>query len=122
MHGGWMNVYCISQLHGESVGRMTHHVLQTCTGASRLQHCTLLHALCPTCSLMPALIIMCPPPLQVSAMLPSEQSPTISPLVQPGFVALEVIVPESTARRLLPACKRLGATGIFTYPLQTIIH
>lgn len=51
-------------------------------------------------------------PSQVSKLLPSERSPTISQLVDSGFVAVEVIVDKSQARDLIPTCKRLGATGI----------
>ena len=41
-------------------------------------------------------------------MLPAERSPTVSPLMQEGWVAAEVIVDEQTARRLIPYVKRLG--------------
>ncbi|KAK9814640.1 hypothetical protein WJX72_009113 [[Myrmecia] bisecta] len=59
---------------------------------------------------------------QVTAMLPSEQSPTVSQLLDDAFVAVEVVVDERKARELVPFCKRLGASGIYTYPLDVIIH
>lgn len=64
-----------------------------------------------------ALLMSLPPALlslQVSRALPSEQSPTVSQLVDSHFVALEVVLDERLARELIPFCKRLGATGIFT--------
>ncbi|EFN58990.1 hypothetical protein CHLNCDRAFT_33744 [Chlorella variabilis] len=59
---------------------------------------------------------------EVSKLLPSERSPTISQLVDSGFVAVEVIVDKSQARDLIPTCKRLGATGIVVYNVDVIIH
>ena len=35
---------------------------------------------------------------------------------------LEVILPGSQERRLLPELKRAGATGIIVYPLSKVIH
>ena len=31
---------------------------------------------------------------------------------------VEVVLDERTARDMIPFCKRLGATGVFTYPIQ----
>ncbi|KAL4427928.1 hypothetical protein ABPG75_002017 [Micractinium tetrahymenae] len=59
---------------------------------------------------------------EVSALLPSERSPTVSHLVDSHFLAVEVVLDERHARELIPACKRLGATGIFTYNIDVIIH
>ena len=57
----------------------------------------------------------------VSAILPSEHSPTISPLGDPDWVAVEVIVEERIERELVPQLKRAGATGLITYPLNKVI-
>ncbi len=57
----------------------------------------------------------------VTAILPSEKSPTVSPLADGEWVALEVIVPERIERELVPQLKRAGATGIITYPLNKVI-
>ena len=62
------------------------------------------------------------PPFQLSPFLSSEQSPTISPLMLEGWIAVEVVVEDSQARKLIPAVKRLGGTGVFTYDVQTIVH
>mmetsp|Transcript_31217 Transcript_31217/g.99545 ORF Transcript_31217/g.99545 Transcript_31217/m.99545 type:complete len:175 (+) Transcript_31217:94-618(+) len=55
-------------------------------------------------------------------LLPSEQSPTVSALIDSDFVAVEVVVDESLCRQLVATCKRMGATGIVTYPLNVAVH
>ena len=55
------------------------------------------------------------------AILPSEKSPTVNPLADDQFVALEVILEERAARDLVPKLKKVGASGIFTYPLLKVI-
>lgn len=59
---------------------------------------------------------------KILKVLPSEKSPTISGLADPAFVAVEVIVEDNIERTLVPALKRAGASGIFTYPLNKVIH
>ncbi|MHC4264364.1 MAG: ATP phosphoribosyltransferase [Planctomycetota bacterium] len=54
--------------------------------------------------------------------LPSEKSPTISNLADSDYVAVEVIIETKIERSLVPALKREGASGIFTYPLNKVIH
>ena len=58
----------------------------------------------------------------VVRLLPAEKSPTISPLADSDYVALEIIVEEKVERDLIPQLKRAGASGIFTYPLNKVIH
>ncbi|MBN1943429.1 MAG: ATP phosphoribosyltransferase [Phycisphaerae bacterium] len=53
--------------------------------------------------------------------LPPEKSPTLSPLADEAWVALEIIVEETVERDLIPDLKRAGASGIFTYPLNKVI-
>ena len=60
--------------------------------------------------------------MQVSRLLPAEQSPTISGLLDSDFVALEVVLDERVARDLVPVVRRLGATGVITYNLGLILH
>lgn len=55
-------------------------------------------------------------------LLPSEKSPTISPLADSDYAAVEIIVEERIERELIPQLKRAGASGIFTYPLNKVIH
>lgn len=59
---------------------------------------------------------------QVLALLPSLNTPTVSPLAQEGWVAAEVILSEREARELIPQLKRAGATGLVEYPLNKVIH
>jgi len=58
----------------------------------------------------------------VLALLPAEKSPTVSPLAEPGWVAVEVILDSTQERQLVPELKRAGAGGIIVYPLNKIIH
>ncbi|CAG9463158.1 unnamed protein product [Pedinophyceae sp. YPF-701] len=58
----------------------------------------------------------------VVALLPSELSPTVSPLLSDRHVAVEVVVDEEVARQLVTKCKRLGATGIVTYDVGIMLH
>jgi ATP phosphoribosyltransferase len=57
----------------------------------------------------------------VTRILPAEKSPTVSPLADGLYVAIEVIVPEHIERDLVPQLRRAGATGIITYPLKKVI-
>jgi len=55
-------------------------------------------------------------------VLPAEKSPTISNLADDKYIAIEVIIDSDIERRLVPALKRAGASGIITYPLNKVIH
>lgn len=55
-------------------------------------------------------------------LLPAEKSPTISSLADSDYVAVEIIVEEQVERELIPRLKRAGASGIFTYALNKVIH
>jgi ATP phosphoribosyltransferase len=57
----------------------------------------------------------------ISALLPSERSPTVNNLLEQGWVAIEVILPEVEERVLVPQLKKAGATGIIVYPLNKVI-
>lgn len=58
---------------------------------------------------------------EVVRLLPAEKSPTVNQLAESGFLALEVVLEEKQARNLVPKLRKLGASGIFTYPLQKVI-
>jgi len=58
---------------------------------------------------------------EVARVLPAEKSPTVSQLNIPGWVAVEVILEEKQERELIPMLKRIGATGIISYPLNKVI-
>jgi ATP phosphoribosyltransferase len=55
-------------------------------------------------------------------ILPAEKSPTVSSLADSHYTAVEIIFEESVERELIPQLKRAGASGIFTYPLNKVIH
>jgi ATP phosphoribosyltransferase len=57
----------------------------------------------------------------ILAVLPAEKSPTVNPLADPGWVAVEVIVEERVERELVPRLSRAGATGIISYALSKVI-
>jgi len=57
----------------------------------------------------------------VLAIVPALRKPTLSPLSEDGWYALETIVDESTVRRIIPDLKRAGAEGIIEIPLNKVI-
>lgn len=58
---------------------------------------------------------------EVLDRLPSLRRPTVSPLAEDGWVAVETIIDERVARHLIPDLKELGAEGIIEYPLNKIV-
>jgi len=58
---------------------------------------------------------------RITALLPAMHTPTISPLMDKEWVAVEVIIDEKVVRDLIPELKRVGATGIVEYPLSKVI-
>ncbi len=58
---------------------------------------------------------------RVMSLLSAIQSPTVSPLSDKGWVALEVIIDEKVVRDLIPKLKSAGASGIIEYPLNKVI-
>lgn len=54
--------------------------------------------------------------------IPSLRGPTVSPLSNPDWVALETIIDESVVREILPQLKSLGAEGIVEYPLNKVVY
>lgn len=56
------------------------------------------------------------------ASLPSLRNPTVSPLAQPGWVAVETVIDEKVVREIIPQLKLLGAEGIIEYPLNKVIY
>lgn len=59
---------------------------------------------------------------EILKMLPAEKSPTVSPLADGTSSAVEIIVEERVERELVPRLHKAGATGIFSYPLNKVIH
>lgn len=59
---------------------------------------------------------------EILAKLPALERPTVSPLADPEWVALNTIVTSHVSRDLIPELKRLGACGIVEYPLNKIVE
>jgi len=58
---------------------------------------------------------------KILQMLPSMRNPTVSPLADPEWIAIEIIAEERRVRDLIPMLQNLGATGIIEYPLNKVI-
>jgi ATP phosphoribosyltransferase len=54
--------------------------------------------------------------------LPALRNPTISPLAQSGWVAVETVIEEKIVREIIPKLKALGAEGIIEYPLNKVVY
>lgn len=59
---------------------------------------------------------------QLVAALPSLRRPTVSPLSEEGWVAVETVIDESVARDMIPQLKALGAEGIIEYSLNKLVY
>jgi ATP phosphoribosyltransferase len=57
----------------------------------------------------------------VVEMLPALETPTISPLSDKRWVAINTIIEERLATELLPRLREAGARGIVEYPLNKVI-
>lgn len=58
----------------------------------------------------------------VTAQLPALRNPTVSPLSNPDWIALETIIDEKVVREIIPALKAHGAEGIVEYPLNKVVY
>ncbi len=58
----------------------------------------------------------------VVTLLESLRGPTISPLSNKDWFAVETIIDEHVVRRLIPALKAAGAEGITEYPLNKVVY
>jgi len=58
----------------------------------------------------------------VLSVLPALQNPTIAPLAQKGWVAIETVITENVVRTLIPRLKDAGAQGIIEYALNKLIY
>jgi len=57
----------------------------------------------------------------VLAVLPALKNPTVSPLSDGEWLAVNTILDESTVRTIIPRLKEAGAQGIVEYPLNKIV-
>jgi ATP phosphoribosyltransferase len=58
----------------------------------------------------------------VLGVLPALKNPTISPLSDENWVAVETILEQKQVRDLIPQLKRAGAQGLVEYPLNKVIY
>ena len=58
---------------------------------------------------------------KVIEVLPALNSPTVSQLSNPDWVAVNTILEETTVREVVPRLKAAGATGIVEYPLNKVV-
>ena len=58
---------------------------------------------------------------RVLGLLPALRQPTVSPLTNTDWVAIETVLDERAARDLIPELSRAGAEGIVEYPLNKVI-
>lgn len=54
--------------------------------------------------------------------LPALRNPTVAPLSDEKWAAVEIIIEEKQARALIPELKRAGAEGIFEYEINKLIY
>jgi ATP phosphoribosyltransferase len=57
----------------------------------------------------------------ILAVLPALNSPTVSELSDPAWVAVNTILEESVVRDVIPRLKAANATGIVEYPLNKVV-
>jgi ATP phosphoribosyltransferase len=57
----------------------------------------------------------------VLAALPALKQPTISALSEPGWLAVNTVLEESSVRVIIPRLKQAGGQGIVEYPLNKIV-
>lgn len=58
---------------------------------------------------------------QVLKKLPALRRPTVSSLAEGAGYAIETVIDESVARRIIPELKRAGAEGIIEYSLNKVV-
>lgn len=54
--------------------------------------------------------------------LPALRNPTVSPLANGGWIAVETVLDEMVVREIVPRLKALGAEGIIEYPLNKVVY
>lgn len=57
----------------------------------------------------------------VLSILPALQTPTVAPLSDGDWVAVDTVLDEEVVKDIIPSLKKMGATGIIEYPLNKII-
>ena len=57
----------------------------------------------------------------ISGVLPALHAPTVNPLGDPSWVAIETVVDESIVREIIPQLKAAGASGIIELALNKVV-
>jgi len=57
----------------------------------------------------------------VLGLLPALKNPTVAPLADGEWVAVNTVIEESTAWSLIPKLKQANAQGIVEYPLNKVV-
>lgn len=57
----------------------------------------------------------------ICAVLPALHAPTVNPLGDPSWVAIETVVDESIVREIIPQLKAAGASGIIELALNKVV-
>ncbi|MBU0986374.1 MAG: ATP phosphoribosyltransferase [Proteobacteria bacterium] len=58
---------------------------------------------------------------QIVSLLPSLNAPTVAPLYESSWVAVETVVDSDIVRDLIPQLLKSGAEGIIEYPLNKVV-
>jgi len=58
---------------------------------------------------------------EVLGLLPALKNPTVAPLADGEWVAVNTVIEESTAWSLIPKLKQANAQGIVEYPLNKVV-
>lgn len=58
----------------------------------------------------------------VLKLLPALKRPTVSPLAEQDWYAIDTVMDAAVVRRIVPLLKRAGAEGIIEYPLNKVIE
>jgi ATP phosphoribosyltransferase len=58
---------------------------------------------------------------RIVSLLPSLNAPTVSPLYNSDWFAVETVVATDVVRDLIPELMKNGAEGIIEYPLNKVI-
>ncbi len=56
------------------------------------------------------------------SLLSALENPTIAPLAEEGWVAIETVINEDVVRNIIPGLKQAGAKGIIEYSLNKLIY
>lgn len=59
---------------------------------------------------------------QVAAALPALRNPTVAPLSDPSWVAVETLIDSRQSREIIPSLKAHGAEGIFEYSINKLVR